>query len=74
MLTLTAEKLYETIEDYPDIEILIHGEWFELTNISNYHIVKGSWLSDGLHIFIECGETEHTFQLMDQITIREIGE
>lgn len=70
-ITLPAEHFYDQSEMFPDVvEILINGQWYEITHIASYQIINGSWISDGLHIFIECGETEHTFNLMDQITIR----
>jgi len=66
-----AEKLYEAIEDYPDlVELLVNGQWHEIDRITNHRIDNGVWASTGDVIYIECGHQEYTYQFMDELTIR----
>jgi hypothetical protein len=76
--TLTAQKLYDEFEIYPEpLELLVGDEWREITHIANYQIVNGAWISDGEKIYIECGEHgeyEYQYRMMDELTIRYDGE
>jgi len=69
--TLTAEKLYETIEEYPDLlELKVGEQWHEIDRIENRKIINGAWISTGEHIYITCGHQEYTYRLMDEVTVR----
>lgn len=71
---ITAERLCETIGDYPDlVEMLIDEpfpQWCEITHIANHRIIDGVWTSTGEHIYIRGVRSEWVFELMDELTIR----
>lgn len=69
--TLTAEKLFDNIENYPEqLEINVSGNWYEIDHIENRKIVNGAWVSDGLHIYITCQNEQWCYELMDLVKIR----